>query len=252
MVPCPKPDQLPLQRPDRRPLRLDRHSNNRKHRLGCQAKPALCLGQYAVNVDRGERRIARDRKSRRRLAGLHVDYRRRANVHGDAERPVGSDTFTEITYASTNATGAPLSQSDTAATIVAGKANIVSITLDGIVVLIALSLGNTTPAQGTAATIPLYVTFDDASGAAIIGDDPFVNPITLTDSDSGAHSRFQDRIEFAGRRSRSDRCLHRRSHRTGRFRRFLDRRPGGRDHFCDVYAATRGEGCVRRLAELRL
>lgn len=101
--------------------------------------------------------------------------------------PVGSDTFTEITYASATGTGAPLSQSKTAATIVAGKANAVSITLDGIVASIALTLANTSPTEGTPATIPLTVNFNDASGAAIIGSDPFVNPITLTNSDgSGA------------------------------------------------------------------
>ncbi len=101
--------------------------------------------------------------------------------------PVGSDTFSEILYASTNGTGAALSQNQTTATIVAGKSNVVNMTLEGVVASIVLALGNTTPAQSVAATIPLTVTIKDASGAAIIGSDPFTNPITLTDSDtSGA------------------------------------------------------------------
>ncbi len=101
--------------------------------------------------------------------------------------PIGTDTFTEILYASTNGTGTPLSQNQTTATIVAGKSNVVSMTLDGVVASIALALSNATPAQGTAASIPLTVTTEDASGAAIIGNDPFTSAITLTDSDkSGA------------------------------------------------------------------
>jgi hypothetical protein len=101
--------------------------------------------------------------------------------------PVGADTFREILYASTNGTGAALSQNTSTNTIVAGKANVVNMTLDGVVASITLALANATPAPGTAATIPLTVTIMDASGATIIGSDPFANPITLTDSDtSGA------------------------------------------------------------------
>jgi hypothetical protein len=101
--------------------------------------------------------------------------------------PVGTDTFTEILYASTTGTGTPLSQNTTSAAIVAGKSNVINMTLDGVVSSIALALANPTPALGTAASIALTVTIKDASGAAIIGSDPFTNPITLTDSDtSGA------------------------------------------------------------------
>jgi hypothetical protein len=101
--------------------------------------------------------------------------------------PVGTDTFTEILYPSTNGTGTPLSQNQSTFTIVAGKANVVNMTLNGVVASIALSLDTPAPPLGKAATIPLHVTMNDASGATIIGSDPFVNAITLTDSDtSGA------------------------------------------------------------------
>jgi hypothetical protein len=98
--------------------------------------------------------------------------------------PVGADTFTETTYQSTNGTGAVLSQNTTSAKIVAGQANTVNLTLDGVVASISLSLNPASPPTGTPATIALTVNFFDASGYGIIGSAPFANPITLTDSDT--------------------------------------------------------------------
>ena len=101
--------------------------------------------------------------------------------------PVGADTFAETLYASTDGSGAPLSQSTTAATITAGIANVVNLALDGVVATITLALANAAPSAGSPASINLTVNVLDASGAAIIGPDPFANPIALTDSDtSGA------------------------------------------------------------------
>jgi hypothetical protein len=97
--------------------------------------------------------------------------------------PVGPDTFGETLYASTNATGAALSQNTTTATIVAGTANVVNLTLDGVVAAIALSLTNVNPPLGAALTIGLTVNAKDAAGATIIGNDPFANPISLINSD---------------------------------------------------------------------
>jgi hypothetical protein len=97
--------------------------------------------------------------------------------------PVGTDTFAEVTYASANGTGTALSQNTTTATIVAGKANVVPLVLDGVVASVALTLSNPTPPAGTAATLGLTVNLIDASGATIIGSDPFSNPVALTDSD---------------------------------------------------------------------
>jgi hypothetical protein len=98
--------------------------------------------------------------------------------------PVGVDTFAETLYASTDAAGAALSQGKTSATIAAGKANTVSLTLDGMIASLALMLANPTPPEGTPAQIGLTVNFNDASGASIIGNDAFVTPVTLSDSDS--------------------------------------------------------------------
>ncbi len=103
--------------------------------------------------------------------------------------PVGSDTFAETLYASTNATGAVLSQGQTQATIVAGKANTVALTLGGVIASLGLSLATSAPTEGTPLPIGLTVNFYDASGASIIGSAPFVTPVTLSDSDaSGATS----------------------------------------------------------------
>jgi hypothetical protein len=104
--------------------------------------------------------------------------------------PPGKDTFSEALYANTSATGTPLSENTTSATILAGRANVVSIALDGVVASITLSLSNAAPTIGTPATIPLTVNFNDASGAAIVGNDPFVNPVTLTDSDTSGATKL--------------------------------------------------------------
>jgi len=98
--------------------------------------------------------------------------------------PAGSDTFSEILYASTDGSGAALSQNTTTATITAGTANVVSLALDGIVASLTLTLSNATPATGQISTIGLTVNAKDAAGATIIGSDPFANPVTLTDSDT--------------------------------------------------------------------
>ncbi len=98
--------------------------------------------------------------------------------------PIGSDTFSETLYAGTNATGSVLSQGATTASIVAGTANTVSLALDGVIAALKLTLGNASPPEGSALQIPLTVNFNDASGAAIIGSDPFVTPVTLADSDT--------------------------------------------------------------------
>jgi hypothetical protein len=98
--------------------------------------------------------------------------------------PAGSDTFAEETYASTNATGPILSQAATSANIVVGQANVVALTLDGVVASVSLMLVDPTPPLGSTTVTGLVANFDDASGAAIIGPAPFVNPITISDSDT--------------------------------------------------------------------
>lgn len=102
--------------------------------------------------------------------------------------PVGVDTILVELFGQLNAGGPTLSQGVATATIVAGAANTIPIALNGVVAKVVLALANRTPPQGAATTIALTVTMLDASGATIIGD-PFVSPVTLTDSDtSGATS----------------------------------------------------------------
>ncbi len=102
-----------------------------------------------------------------------------------ANAPPGNDTFKETLYdqiqpaGATSPQGQPLSQATQSATIVAGRSNTVTITLDGIVAGVTLALPATLPKQGSAATFPLNVTAQDAAGYTIVGD-PFVAPITLT------------------------------------------------------------------------
>jgi hypothetical protein len=105
-----------------------------------------------------------------------------------AAAPTGTVTIFVELFGQPGGGGPPLSQGTTTATVVAGSANNVVLTLNGVVAKIVISLANPTPAQGTPATIPVTVTMQDASGATIIGD-PFLNPVTLTNSDtSGATS----------------------------------------------------------------
>jgi hypothetical protein len=95
--------------------------------------------------------------------------------------PAGTDIFSETMYAT--ATGPILSETKTSATIIAGVANTIALTLDGVVASIGLTLANATPPTGEAAQIGLTVTFKDAAGEAIVGSAPFANAIALSDSD---------------------------------------------------------------------
>ncbi len=105
-----------------------------------------------------------------------------------ATAPVGTDTIFVELFGAPNAGGTPLSQGSTTTAVVANGANTIALTLNGVVAKVVIALANSTPQQGTASTIPLTVTMLDAAGAAIVGD-PFLNPVTLTDSDtSGATS----------------------------------------------------------------
>jgi hypothetical protein len=105
-----------------------------------------------------------------------------------ASAQAGTATIAVQLFGQLNAQGPVLSRATTTTTITGGAANVVSLTLNGIVAKVVLVLANATPDQGTAAQIGLTATFYDAAGAAIVGD-PFDNPVTLTDSDaSGATS----------------------------------------------------------------
>ncbi len=96
------------------------------------------------------------------------------------DAPVGQDSFDVITL---DAGGAALSQATVLATIVAGKANVLLLTLDGIVTKIVVSIANPHPPVGTATTVPVVVTAQDAGNNTIIGPGTYDNPITLSDAD---------------------------------------------------------------------
>ncbi|HTV91595.1 MAG TPA: hypothetical protein VMG98_02665 [Verrucomicrobiae bacterium] len=75
-------------------------------------------------------------------------------------------------------TGATLSVGSTTATIVAGTANVVEVTLAGTPATVTLTLANPAPPMGTAATIPMTVTAADAAGYSIVG--PYSSAIQIT------------------------------------------------------------------------
>jgi hypothetical protein len=96
----------------------------------------------------------------------------------------GTHNFTITSYSQRNGQGAALSTNSTGPIVVKGGDRMpISITLEGIVASAVLTLQTTNPPTGTAVRIPLTVVLKDASGAIIVGSDPFNNPITLTSSD---------------------------------------------------------------------
>ncbi|MDQ2817897.1 MAG: hypothetical protein M3T49_06755, partial [Candidatus Eremiobacteraeota bacterium] len=83
--------------------------------------------------------------------------------------PVGSDTFSVVTYDRANGSGKALSKAAISATITANHLNNIGLILNGIVASIQLALSNPAPRQGTALSIGLTVDAMDADGNVIIG-----------------------------------------------------------------------------------
>jgi hypothetical protein len=102
---------------------------------------------------------------------------------------VGSDTFAVTLFAGQNATGAPLSTGTLTQTIVLNQANAITVTLDGIVASLAVSLSPNSLPSGTAATSNVTVNALDAAGDIIIAPGVYANAsgtpitVTLTNSD---------------------------------------------------------------------
>lgn len=88
---------------------------------------------------------------------------------------VGSTTFTIATFASTDGSGAALSQATTTQTITQTGPNTVSVVLDGVVSSLQLVSSSTSLTQGTAADLTLTWTPLDASGAVILGPGSLVD-----------------------------------------------------------------------------
>jgi virginiamycin B lyase len=108
---------------------------------------------------------------------------------GQISAPIGSDTFGVQLYDQANAAGNILSRGTLTQTIVAGTANAVNVTFNGVVASLAVSLMPPTVTVGTAATVGVNVSALDPDGNTIIGPGVYVNvsgsplTVTLTDSD---------------------------------------------------------------------
>jgi hypothetical protein len=102
--------------------------------------------------------------------------------------PLGTSTAAVATYASTDGTGTPLSTATVTLTVTAGTVNDINITLDGVVVTLALAISPSTLAGGIASTSAVALNAMDAAGRVIVGPGRYVdaagNPLTITLSDS--------------------------------------------------------------------
>ncbi|HUA10021.1 MAG TPA: hypothetical protein VMA98_12215, partial [Candidatus Acidoferrales bacterium] len=112
---------------------------------------------------------------------------------GTVSAPVGSDTFTVNLYDATNGTGSLLSTGTLTQTIVAGQANSVNVTFNGVVASLAVAIANVV-SPGTAGSVGVTVNALDADGNTIVGPGVYVNssgtPVTiaLTNSDTSGNS----------------------------------------------------------------
>lgn len=99
--------------------------------------------------------------------------------------PAGTHQATFNTYDGQNGAGNLLSTNSVPITVNPGKANSLSLTLNGVVNSIALSLLNPDPPAGSAQTIPLSINAYDADNNLIIGAGTYGGgPIQLADSDT--------------------------------------------------------------------
>ena len=101
--------------------------------------------------------------------------------------PIGTDAFSVSAYQGTGEMGAVLStlpkSAATQYTIVAGQANTVPLVLGGVPATIVVSPAQSALTGGVSANFGISVVASDAGGKVIIGNAPYANPITLTDSD---------------------------------------------------------------------
>lgn len=99
----------------------------------------------------------------------------------------GKKAFTVTTYDGAGAGGNVLSTATLVKTIVANKANSLSLTLNGMPSALTLDLDVINPTQGTPSTLHLTVNATDADGNTIVGPGGYARTIALSDSDkSGA------------------------------------------------------------------
>ncbi len=94
--------------------------------------------------------------------------------------PVGSDTFTVSTFASTDGSGTPLS-TNTITTTIASTGSSVSVTLNPVVSQIAFAPSAATALDGTASSGSVALSVEDAAGDILIGTAPYVTPSNAAD-----------------------------------------------------------------------
>src|ERR1700688_88854 len=102
------------------------------------------------------------------------------------DAPVGTDTFTITAFDAQNGQGSVLSRASVTKQIVAGAANSVSATLNGVIVSMAISLSNPSPNAGVPATVNVNLAAKDADGNVIVGPGDYSAGVHLTISDSSA------------------------------------------------------------------
>jgi streptogramin lyase len=100
----------------------------------------------------------------------------------------GNATLVVSAYDSPGGTGSLLSRATVHATIVAGITSIIAAVLDGNVATVALTLANPNPTLHQALTDAITVVAKDPSNNTIVGPGGYLNPITLTNSDTSGHT----------------------------------------------------------------
>jgi len=98
--------------------------------------------------------------------------------------PVGSDTFTLVTYDATGAAGNALSTSSGTYTMAQGTNNAESVTLDGIPATLTLAALPTTWSAGSTNSTAIGLTVADADGETITGT--YANVVTVSDNDTNS------------------------------------------------------------------
>ena len=115
---------------------------------------------------------------------------------GTIAAPAGSDTFTVNLYDAQNGTGNLLSTGTATQTIVVGQANTVSLTFNGVVASLSLSLNPTSVTTGTSTNVAVTANALDADGNTIVGPGSYVNAsgaaltLTLGDSDTSGATKL--------------------------------------------------------------
>jgi streptogramin lyase len=102
--------------------------------------------------------------------------------------PAGNVSFLVSAYDLPGATGKLLSRATVQATIAGGGTTVVQAVLDGYVASMTVSLANPNPTLHQPLTDAITVVAKDARSNTIVGPGGYLNPITLTNSDTSGHT----------------------------------------------------------------